>query len=357
VDADNLAGTYEYKPHQNAKVTPLIAGCNVQLHTQEGTINSNYWSALRKIASYSSMKKHLISFNKWNEQTFDYIDWPAHGILVRKQYYRKHFMTKYIHDWLPLGTHISQYKPHYTSKCPSCPHPEEDRHHFLTCPERQEWHSFLAKDLREFFRTHPTRPALAAILLEALQLWLSDQQVIIAGYPSLYSALISKQYSVGWDQVLFGRFVLEWAELQETFLSTISNRKAHHSGKTWVSGVNQIIWKHVYDTWEIRNATKHGIDAGSRESALVEMARKETAALYDVRDQVLPRDYELFYHSLDEHHLQEPTSRGLNQWLRTWQPVIHQSVKAATKLGTRGLASIRRFMLPTAPTLADAENP
>jgi hypothetical protein len=205
----------------------------------------------------------------------------------------------------------------------------------------------LDTELRQFFRSHPTRPVLAKILLEALNQWLSDRPIHLSGFPSLYDALISKQYVVGWDQLLFGRFVLEWSELQETFLSTLPKRETHHSGKTWVSGVNQIIWKHVYDTWEIRNAAQHGIDAGSRETALTEMAIKQTAALYEVRDQVLPRDYDLFYASLEDHHLQEPTSRGLNQWLSTWQPVILQSVKKAAKLGTRGLASIRQFFQPT----------
>jgi hypothetical protein len=207
----------------------------------------------------------------------------------------------------------------------------------------------MLTELRAFFRKHPTRPELADILLVALKLWLSDQQVIIPVHPILYASLISKQYRAGWEQLLFGRFVLEWSELQEDFLSTQPTRSKYHSGLTWVSGVNQIIWKHVYQTWENRNAAQHGVDAASREIALAEMARRETAALYDVRDTVLPRDHDLFYSSLEEHHIHEPTSRGLNQWLTTWQPVIRQSIKTATKLGTRGMASIRQYISPVPP--------
>ena len=170
----------------------------------------------------------------------------------------------------------------------------------------------MLTELEAFFVGHPTRPELAAILLVALKLWLSDQQVIIPVHPIVYASLISKQYRAGWDQLLLGRFVLEWAELQEDFLSTLPTRSKYHSGMTWVSGVNQIIWKHVYKAWENRNAAQHDIDAASREIALAKMAIRETAALYEVRHTVLPRDYDLFYSSIEEHHRQEPTSRGLN---------------------------------------------
>ena len=126
--------------------------------------------------------------------------------------------------------------------------------------------------LRAFFAGHPTRPVLAEILLEALKLWLADQQVIIPVHPILYASLISKQYRAGWEQLFVGRFVLKWSELQEDFLSSLPTRSKYHSGTTWVSGVNQIICKHVYKTWENQNAAQHGVDAASREIALAKMA-------------------------------------------------------------------------------------
>jgi hypothetical protein len=134
VDADKLAGTYEYKQHQQPTKAPLIAGNCLQLHSPHRTIASNYRTAIRKIASAQAMKKHIVQANRWTEQVFDSIDWPAHGISIRKNYNRKHFTTKFIHNWLPIGDLISKYKPHYSAKCPSCPHPEEDRDHFLKCP-------------------------------------------------------------------------------------------------------------------------------------------------------------------------------------------------------------------------------
>ena len=101
---------------------------------------------------------------------------------------------------------------------------------------------------------------------------------------------------------------------------------------------------------EIRNDTLHGIDQSSIEVARLEKAQRETAALYTVKDCVLPRDNDLFYNSIAEHYEQETTSRGLRQWLHTWKPTILQSVKEAKRLGTRGMANIRQlFNMPIDP--------
>ena len=99
----------------------------------------------------------------------------------------------------------------------------------------------------------------------------------------------------------------------------------------------------MYKAWETRNDAQHGVDAVTREIALVTMARKQTAAMYEIRHDVLPRDHSLFYSNLDEHHQREPTSRGLTQWLSTWQPVILQSVKEAVRLGIQGMTPITQY--------------
>ena len=85
-----------------------------------------------------------------------------------------------------------------------------------------------------------------------------------------------------------------------------------------------MIWKNVYATWVTRNSVRHGVDATSREAVLAEMAMKQTEELYSLRHEVLPRDRDLFYTSLEEHHQKEPTSKGLIQWLNTWEPVLRK---------------------------------
>ena len=169
----------------------------------------------------------------------------------------------------------------------------------------------------------------------------------MSGYPTLYNTLLAKQAAVGWEQLFLGRFVNEWREIQEGHLSRLPTRTKHQTGTTWVTKVTNIIWKHVYLNWEHRNSAQHGVDAESREAILLATATRETEALYDIRDDVLPRDQELYYTSLEAHCEQETTSRGMRQWLNTWKPVLLHSLKEGQRLGTQGMLSIRHYFQPT----------
>jgi hypothetical protein len=357
VDADALAGSFEYETSKDPTRIPRIEGNTAQLHFHGGTVSSNYRRALRKVCSRPSLKAHILKRNGWTERQYNYIDWDVHGLNIRKHYYRKHFFIKYIHDWLPLGKLLSKYKPENLSKCPSCTEPIEDRTHFLRCKERSQWHDDLHIELQIFLDQNNTRPALADILQDSLHCWLADHPVVLSGYPTLFTSLIEKQNAVGWDQLLLGRFVLEWKELQEDYLSTLSKRDKHQTGTTWVTQVNTIIWKHVYLNWKHRNSVQHGVDAASREAILLDSAKRETEALYDIRDEVLPRDHDLYYGTIDEHMERETTSRGLRQWLNTWKPVLLHSVKEGKRLGTNGMRSIRQYFQNTNTTTPPAPTP
>lgn len=344
VDADFLAGSYEYGPTDDPTTPPRIGGNGAQLHCKSGTITSNYRRALRKIHSAPIMKKYLCSNNRWTHDQFDLVDWNLHGTSIRQHYNRKHFVTKYIHDWLPVGKLIKRYDGKYISKCPSCDHDQEDRLHFLRCTSRPEWQKEMFTALRMYFAEKPTRPALGDILIEAMKSWLSDQPVIHSGFPPIYDCLIRNQGVIGWDQIFFGRFVLDWSDLQDDYLNDLPGRKKSHTGLAWTKGVVRIIWRFVYQNWEARNSEKHGIDKDTREAKLLEMAQIETQQLYNIRNQVLPRDRALFYATLDEHYERESSSVALRQWIRTWKPTILRSIKDCATVGLRHVRAITDYI-------------
>ena len=131
VEADALAGQYEYGDRHDSTRVPMIEGNSLQLHINEGTITRNYWQTLQKIATRPAMQRYLCANHHWTEREFEWIDWESHGISIRKWYNKKHFITKYLHNWLPLGSQLSKYEAHYSAKCPSCAHELEDSDHFL----------------------------------------------------------------------------------------------------------------------------------------------------------------------------------------------------------------------------------
>ncbi len=345
VDADLLASEYEFKMSQCPTRVPLITGNTVQLHHRGRTITSNLKRTVRRLATEPALINYIEKKNSWDNGEFSLVDWDSHGVSLQKHYHIKHFIVKFVHDWLPVGKLIARYGQFFQAKCPSCDYAEEDRSHFLLCPSRP-WVPLLIRDIRGFCSRFPTRPALQQILIEGLQAWSSQSHHVFTSFPQLYNALIRNQSKIGWDQILLGRFVLEWRELQDDFLCTYRNKKKQHTGLTWVTGVTQIIWRHVYQQWEKRNKAQHGEDRTQREQILIDRAKRATAALYEVRHNVLPRDRDCFYSTLEEHYEYERTSTGLNQWLRTWKPVILQSIKQSATRSLRhlrGVSSIRSY--------------
>ena len=317
VDADKLAGEYQYSPRQNPTIVPLITGNTVQIQLPSGTITSKLKSNLRKASSYSSMKAHIQKANKWSDTEFDSVNWQSHGMSIRKHYSNKRFLVKLVHDWLPVGALLSKYKPSYISKCPSCDEPVEDLSHFLRCQARPTWKTEMLLELQTFFTKIPTRPALADILHEGISSWLSNIQPNFTTTSSLYHKLIRDQFRIGWKQIFLGRFVKEWCSLQEDYLSTLNSSKTNYSGTTWCTGVIDILWKYIRNNWDDRNAAQHGDDPITREIALYSQAQRETEHIYALKSKVLPRDITLFYESLQTHWDTETTSTGLHQWLST----------------------------------------
>ena len=113
----------------------------------------------------------------------------------------------------------------------------------------------------------------------------------------------------------------------------------------------------MYETWLIRNLAQHGLDKTEQERKQIELAQRQTAELYKTKNKVLPRDHDLFYNTLEEHYEQEPSSRGLFQWINTWQPVIIQSVKDAATLGIQSTKAITNFFTSLNITASDSDDP
>ena len=98
-------------------------------------------------------------------------------------------------------------------------------------------------------------------------------------------------------------------------------------GSKWLCRIFKIIWTQVHDEWETQNAACYGTITREQKLAKYKLAKQEILALYKHHHKVLPRDFDLFYTTTEEHFAQEPTSQGLQQWLHTWKPVLLQSIQ------------------------------
>ena len=153
-------------------------------------------------------------------------------------------MVKYINDWLPVGALVSKYAKHYPPGCPSCDGEFETRKHMLQCPTQRIQKQKLITNLKQFMNYFPTDPMLKFTLLRAIKGVLSGEDWTVPTHERKYTMLIQQQQAIGWDQLLLGRFAKEWKEVANDHIRTLpkKERKKSVSGKTWVTGVAQIIF-------------------------------------------------------------------------------------------------------------------
>jgi hypothetical protein len=148
-------------------------------------------------------------------------------------------------------------------------------------------------------------------------------------------ALIAQQDSIGWDQLLFGRFSCQWRTMQDEHLTTIYQKPAALTGSAWILAITTVTWEHTAQVWESRNHARHGTDATSSLAARTQQALRETSALYDRRDEILSKDADIFHETLALHTVVEKTTYQLQSWLNTWRPVILRSIPDAQNLNLR----------------------
>jgi hypothetical protein len=145
---------------------------------------------------------------KWASNAADNIDWYSHGrTLQAYNFYQMNFSVKFIHEWLPLNG--VKFHQSTTDQCPCCKEKKETFDHFITCVQNPELYQNLQECLVEVYQKHTVDPVLCILPI---------QDGKVQGlYPLLdfepYETLIDAQTKIGWNQVRFGRYALDWEKI------------------------------------------------------------------------------------------------------------------------------------------------
>jgi len=129
-------------------------------------------------------------------------------------------------------------------------------------PKRRKWKGKLLKELREACdRTDVSEPMIQ-ILVDGLYHELDDCQMEnTTSHPDNLQQLIAEQNNIGWDQLLYSRFTLQWTVKQYRHLvnSKIEVTRKN-SGTGWIRMLIKIIWTNINLVWIERNLVRHGKD-------------------------------------------------------------------------------------------------
>ena len=332
-DADKMAADF-LKDNQdiNFKNAPVFPGSGCQLQLPTGTVTHDIKQALKLARTIPPLQARLCHKHAWNQEEFNDIDWKSHGRALKRHDEHRTTLTKYLHDWLPLGKKVHTYNKKYPESCPSCDEPVEDRDHFWRCPAetRQAWKRACFRAIKQYLEKNNTAPDLQILLLDGMRTVLYHPDQILVPHHQSVHEVAAAQSALGWRQMLKGRFSKKWRLYQDRYLGHRATKR--QNGTTWMTGLIDVMFKEWWKLWELRNSDRHGQDLATQTQASERQTLRELEQLYnDHKDKVGQTLQWLF--AIPILTRQQMKMSALRQWINTWKPVIEESYKTALETG------------------------
>jgi hypothetical protein len=121
VRADKHATSGLAQVSDPARTICMIPSSKVTLRIHNTDITSQYATHLRKAATCPAMLQRAHKHYGWIPAQFEMIDWKAHHDALRKlRFNEKKFVTKFIHQSLPMGKVFHKIDPSQAMTCSSC---------------------------------------------------------------------------------------------------------------------------------------------------------------------------------------------------------------------------------------------
>ena len=317
----------------------MIPSSKVVLMIEQTDITSKYATHLRKAAAQPAMRTRFRKQYGWDKSDFDSVDWNAHHCALRKpSYAEKKFITKFIHQILPMGEVYHKIDPTQSITCPSCKAHRECEAHLYQCPARRlAMVTFLSEDLATFLEQQYTCPALAHILLDTLNSEVHGRTPAFqhrhGGADPRFRALLQAQTNIGWSQIFQGRLVTNWAILQEDFLETNNSEfkldRRYHTGDIWARKLISLLWLAMRAQWDLRNADRHGRTKAANHAIRHARLLTSITALHNDAPLMLANDRAI----LDAEPIPEETVQNparLEHWVRQTRIIVNKSKADAT---------------------------
>lgn len=299
---------------------------------------------------------------QWSHTTLDTIDWHPHGrALHNLPFHKRVTITKFIHGWLPLNSHMNKCDPNVPTNCPACQTHTETPTHFLHCKHssRQDLRKTFTAELQAHFKQGKCEPTTSNLLLSGLFLWAHTPPTHPPSNISpAHQMAFHEQQTIGWDQLWYGRLSNKWAEIHEAYresplhpsrtdiktdilheeLHTIPGRG--HPHEIWVQILIRKIWSFALTTWTLRNEQQHQSD--EQDPTTTSRLKTQIQAIYNSAHQLPTQDRDIVH----THPVQNILHRSRAQqqhWIMLNQHFIKTQHQAAQARAASNLQDIRKF--------------
>jgi hypothetical protein len=332
VDADKLAGEY-IQQHYNDEygIVPLLPTSGAQLNMEEGTVTHQIKRTVMQARSKRDHKAYLCQKNAWTPTKFNTINWESHRQALNRIPKKRTILVKYLNNIAPVGKMVNKYDPKYTAGCPSCPAECETQEHMLQCPcvKREEWRLKFVQSIQEILDDYQTPLTIKQLMIEGLQHSFGDQEPASQNVNPTVTTIATAQATIGWSQLMKGRFALEWQIAQQDAMQTKSTK--HKNAQTWSTQIIQTIFEKWLELWRLRNEDHHGRDWHEQRIATKEQAIREVEMLYTYKGKILPTDEWIFNLTLEQQKLK--TAYVLRAFVSNYKPVIMGSYQTRLETG------------------------
>jgi hypothetical protein len=349
VDADHEAGNYQwnYPPTVRDQV-PLTPTTRVHLHIQHRTITGHYRHHIRTAASQDEFFQQCREIHEWTPAVFDLIHLPTLRSAVRNNPNRLTHTFKFLHGVLPTQKTKAVW---YGSNpcCPVCLEDDNQAHFFHCChPTAQTWRNTLLRTTRTKLDTLHTPHELQVVLIEALEAWLDGERIDPRGYPSIYRAALTAQNMIGWHSFLRGYWSSHWITLQDAHLKRTHAYTHKMTGKIWATRIIVHIWDQVQAGWKLHNDKVHSKNATLDDADIRRRTIAKIYHLHRLRRKVLHDHIDHLFLTDVRTTIRTSTLKYLQNWIRLYEPSIHESVRTAQSQAIRHTHSLTTYfhMLP-----------
>lgn len=303
---------------------------------------------MREASTSQDFRHYMETKYSWSHNTSETIDWTVlHRSQSRLPGTLARFTIKFSHEWLPLNAHKGQANMEKGDLCPVCNHFPETHQHFLACthPSMLAAWTVILHDCSISVQKIPTDPILTKLLMHAITFWRNTPQPPRPSFvPRRLYELFRSQSTIGWNQILQGRWSLQWARSHDHIQSL--NKWKMNGEQTMISLLKRI-WEKFFCIWLLRNDAKHGTDQRTRRDACLLRFRPKIIALYNMSIQLDRQDQQIFDRPIDE--ILSLPSHSMEKWVHRATALFQQALKR-TKTRAKNTQTSIADHFPLQPT-------
>ncbi len=243
--------------------------------------NNQLYDTLKKHINGRVMQHFLQEKYHWTTKVFANIDWMAQQRELQKlPRSQRTTLLKYIHGWLATKRRRHRERQSPNAICSLCGS-EEARQHILWCRHdqitsiREKFWGKLLSDMVQH-----TTSEFRAIFTLGLQTILGGEHPTIEtiqGWPEPIKLAYETQTEIGWDQLLYGRFAIQWDGVAEYCPQGVGDVRTG----VWTQKAVRLAWGFGMEMWKIRNQVVHGAVGGI---SLLEKEQTKTLILLVYRE-------------------------------------------------------------------------